>query len=270
MSDKTDMYEELSADYDRFVNWSARLPAELPFLQRQLAQVAAHRVLDAACGTGQHAIALANLGYELVGTDLSPRMIEQANRNARAAGAAVRFEQAGLGHLAAVLEPGFDAILCLGNSLPHLLSPAELTEALADFAHLLRRGGLLVIQNRNFDRILAQQERWMEPQAHREGNKEWLFLRFYDFLPSGLLQFQMVTLYREEAHPWLQRVSSAPLWPQRRLTLQSALHEAGFSNISCFGDLSGAVFDAEDSPNLVLCALTADGVGNSQPGQAAI
>ena len=31
------MYDEFSADYDRFVDWPARLVIELPFIEQQLA-----------------------------------------------------------------------------------------------------------------------------------------------------------------------------------------------------------------------------------------
>ena len=48
------MYDTFSTDYDRFVNWPSRLAAELPFIESQLEAAGARRVLDAACGTGQH------------------------------------------------------------------------------------------------------------------------------------------------------------------------------------------------------------------------
>jgi glycine/sarcosine N-methyltransferase len=72
-------------------------------------------------------------------------------------------------------------------TLPHLLTPADLAAALADFAACLRPGGLLLIQNRNLDAVLVRRQRWMEPRARREGEAEWLFLRFYDFEPDGTL-----------------------------------------------------------------------------------
>ena len=59
------MYETFSKDYDRFVNWQNRLAYELPFIQDQLQSVNAKRVLDAATGTGMHAIALAKRGYQV-------------------------------------------------------------------------------------------------------------------------------------------------------------------------------------------------------------
>jgi glycine/sarcosine N-methyltransferase len=248
------MYDDFSSDYDRFVDWPGRLAAELPFIERQLQAVGARRVLDAACGTGMHALALARRGYAAVGADLSPGMIARARANAAAAGVNVPFEVAGFGELNAQVGTGFDALLCLGNSLPHLLTPADLAAALADFAACLRPEGLLLIQNRNFDAVLARDERWMDPQAHQEGNVEWLFLRFYDFESDGTLTFNLVTLRREGPDAWSQRVSTTRLWPLRREELTRALDAAGFGAVTCWGDMQGACFDLAYSPNLIVTA----------------
>jgi SAM-dependent methyltransferase len=252
------MYDALSVDYDRFVNWNSRLAFELPFIEQQLG-VPPGRVLDAACGTGMHAIALAQRGWTAAGADLSPAMITRARENAAAAGVNLALAAAGFGKLAPVFrtEPvfPFDAVLCLGNSLPHLLSPAALAEALVDFATCLRPGGRLILQSRNFDAVLAQRERWMEPQAHRDGEREWLFVRFYDYDPDGLITFNIMTLFREGNANWQQRVATTHLWPQRQAEVVSALAAAGFGEITCYGGLNGAPFDLVNSGNLVVVAL---------------
>ncbi|MGD1995743.1 MAG: class I SAM-dependent methyltransferase [Anaerolineae bacterium] len=248
------MYESFSADYDRFVDWPSRLAAELPFIEQELETMETRRVLDAACGTGMHAIALAQRGYDVVGADLSQGMVERAQANAADAAVEVRFEAAGFGELSAKVGTGFDAVLCLGNSLPHVLTSADLAAALDDFAACLRPGGLLMIQNRNFDRVLTRHERWMEPQAHQEGELDWLFLRFYDFGPDGRLAFNVVTLRREGGGDWSQQVTSTPLWPLTQAKLIEALDAAGFDELTCWGDMGGTPFDPETSPNLVTTA----------------
>ncbi|MCS7282394.1 MAG: class I SAM-dependent methyltransferase [Anaerolineae bacterium] len=279
------MYKEFSTDYDRFVNWPARLAVELPLIERVVPQADSLRyILDAACGTGMHAVALARRGWRVTGADISPEMIARARANAQAAGVQVRFEVAGFGELARVLNlsptplppspplPGegkgvggwgevrpFDAVLCLGNSLPHVLTPQALRAALADFAACLRTGGFLLIQNLNYNRILARRERWMEPQAHREGEQEWLFLRFYDFDPDGLLTFNVVRLHRRGGL-WEQRVLSTRLWPMRQAELTAALEEAGFGEIALYGDMQGTPFEPDRSPNLVVVARKMEGV----------
>jgi glycine/sarcosine N-methyltransferase len=248
------MYDDFSFDYDRFVDWPGRLAAEIPFIEGQLQAVGARRVLDIACGTGMHALELARRGYAVVGADLSAGMIDRARANAVAAGVAVQFEVAGFGELSARIGTGFDAVLCLGNSLPHLLTPADLTAGLADFAACLRPGGLLLIQNRNFDAVLSRGERWMEPQAHCEEEAEGLFLRFYDFEPDGTLTFNLVTLHREGYGQWTQRVTSTSLRPWVQAELLIALDVAGFRDCTCWGDMRGTSFDPHRSPNLIVTA----------------
>ena len=251
------MYDSLSVDYDRFVNWPKRLAFEMPFIEAQLKSAAGEirpiRVLDAACGTGMHVIELVQRDYEAVGADLSEGMIDQAIANAGVAGIQVIFKTIGFGELALAFKD-FDAVLCLGNSLLHLLSTSDLSKALVDFAACIRPGGLLLIQNRNFDAVLARRERWMEPQSHRERDREWIFLRFYDFDPNELLTFHVITLYREGSGAWHQKADSSRLNPLRRDELMDALKQSGFGEISCFGSLSAEPFDSKRSNNLVIVA----------------
>jgi SAM-dependent methyltransferase len=249
------MYDALSSNYDRFVDWQGRLAIELPFIIEKLHEINARVVLDAATGTGMHTIALAQLGYQASGADISRGMVERARMNANSARVQVRFEIAGFGTLAQTFGSGStDALLCLGNSLPHLLSRTDLDQALIDFAACLKPGGLLLIQNRNFDAVIANHDRWMEPQSHSEGQVEWIFQRFYDFEPDGLLTFNMVTLKRGVQGNWTQEVVTSRLRPIMKVELILSLSEAGFVSLVPFGNMAGAPFDHETSPNLVILA----------------
>lgn len=263
-------YDEFAVDYDRFVNWQGRLAVELPFIEQQLKPLiqpdgAFPSVLDAACGTGMHAIALGQQGYPVAGADISAGMIERARDNAKKAGLQVRFETAGFGALARSFPGGpgwnqsktalFNAILCLGNSLPHVLTEKGLAAALLDFAACLHPGGLLLVQNRNFDAVLRRRDRWMEPQAYQESGKEWLFLRFYDFEADGLINFNIITLKRQDKAGWIQQVTSTRLRPLRQEDLVGPLTKAGFTNLKFYGSLAGDAFDPETSGNLVITAI---------------
>jgi glycine/sarcosine N-methyltransferase len=202
-----------------------------------------------------HAIALAKQGYVTAGADLSSGMIQRAKQNAQEAGVKVDFEIVGFGSLTQTFGQGaFDVVLCLGNSLPHLLNLTDLNAALADFASCLRPGGLLLIQNRNFDAVLANHDRWMEPQMHQENSREWLFLRFYDFEPEGLINFNVVMLTRGVGEAWLQRVSSTLLYPLREAELVQGLNGAGFQHNDRYGNLAGTPFSIQSSGNLVIAS----------------
>lgn len=251
------MYDTFSSDYDKFVNWDARLGFELPFLEQQLQAAPRGAVLDAACGTGMHAIALAQRGYATAGADLSAGMIDKACKNAEQAGVNVDFRVAGFGQLSTTFEHPFGALVCLGNSLPHVNGPLELSAALQDFANCLAPGGLLVLQNRNFDAVLAERRRWMEPQSHREGEQEWLFIRFYDYLADGTIQFNILTLHKPGADGWQQSVTTTFLYPLVHRQLTEALREAGFNTIRAYGSLNGEAFNPASSGNLVITATKA-------------
>ena len=248
------LYDTLAADYDRFVNWEARLRHEMPFFLRLFEEHGVERVLDAACGTGHHALALARQGYQVVGADLSAPMIERARQNAIrrvSATADVTFTVAGLGEMASMGDT-FDAVLCLGNSLPHLLTEQAVAGALVDFAAVLRPGGLLVIQNRNLDRVWAEHQRFMPPQVHQEDGGEWIFVRFYDFHPETLT-FHMLRLSRGP-QGWVQDVESTELRPIFQRDLGLGLAEAGFGPVTFYGDYQGSAFDARESGDLIAVA----------------
>ena len=91
-------------------------------------------------------------------------------------------------------------------------------------------------------------------RAGRIGEQEWLFVRFYDFDPDGLLTFNIITLARLGQGEWQQKVDSTRLYPLRRDELAPALEAAGFEQIVCYGSMSGEPFDPHSSGNLVVSA----------------
>jgi len=256
----TNMYDQFSKDYDRFVNWEARLSSEIPFLSDQLNALQAGSgrsvtVLDAACGTGRHVIALSDLGFECAGADFSKSMVEKARSNGNEAGHEIVFKQAGFGALSDVFgEESFDGVICLGNSLPHVLDESGLAAALGDFRRVMPLGGKLILQNRNFDQVLAEQSRFMTPQTYREGSRTWVFARFYDFDPDGRLTFNIQILSSLNGEDFSQQVISTRLWPMKRALLLSFLRAAGFGKFELFGNLEGDDYDERQSGNLVIVA----------------
>jgi glycine/sarcosine N-methyltransferase len=251
-------YDGLGEDYDLMVAWEDRLAREESFFSRLFGECGARRVLDAACGTGMHVIAFARAGYDSTGADLSPVMVEKARRNAREAGVTARFEVAGFGGLQARVGGRFDAVTCVGNSLPHLLDASSLRACLADFASLLVPGGILVIQNRNYDRLLAERQRFMPPVARGDGEGETIFLRITEYPPAGAaaadaIDFTVVTLKRH-AGAWTMNARNTPLRALRRSTLESELVAAGFSAVRAYGSYAFADFDPSKSGDLVIVA----------------
>ena len=100
MMDAREFYDSLGGDYDRMVSWQVRIAREASFFQRLFGENSVRRVLDAACGTGVHAIEFARQGLRSAGADLSPAMIDQARaERARSAGVEVDLQAAAFGEL---------------------------------------------------------------------------------------------------------------------------------------------------------------------------
>jgi glycine/sarcosine N-methyltransferase len=246
-----EFYDRLVSVFDVMTDWKARLAFEMPFLQQTLERCGARRVLDAACGTGWHAIKLARAGYAAEGCDASPAMIRQARANAMAVRVDVSFQVADLTELGAHLAPPFDAILCLGNSLPHLLSPEALTNALEQMHKLLKTGGVLVLHNLNYDLRLKTRPRFFQPA----GNADTVVWRFADYGPD-LITFHTAIFEQDQVGGWSVHVNSTPQRPLLARELDEALGRAGFDvqMAQRFGGLDGSPFEIDKSGDLVIVA----------------
>jgi SAM-dependent methyltransferase len=256
-----DFYDRLAGFFDVMTDWQKRLAFEMPFLLRTLDQHRARSILDTACGTGWHAIALTQKGYQTAGCDGSPVMIEMARTNAATAKADVRFEVADFNQLDKFSET-FDAVLCLGNSLPHLLSQEALVEALQHMRASLRSEGVLILHNLNYDMRMVKKPRFFAVN----GNAEALVWRFADYGPE-FITFHTALFERktegtnQEAKSWSVQVNSTLQRPLLKKDLDEALARAGLNNIQHFGGLDGSPFEKEKSGDLVIVTRANKGRG---------
>ena len=150
--------------------------------------------------------------------------------------------------LADRVEGPVDAVVCMGNSLPHLLTDDDLAATLAGFHSMLAPGGITVIQLLNYQRLLAAGERVVG--VTRSGDSH--YLRFYDF-GTDLIQFNILEMHwtgSECEH----HLHQTPLRPYTAADLEPALAEADFVNVEVFGGLDLSEFQPAESDQLLLIA----------------
>ena len=184
-----DFYDDIAGQYDDITGSGDRTPRVESFLRELKSRYPIASALDVACGTGLYAIQLARMGARTTGADLSAGMLDQARRRAQAAGVPVDWIAAPMQELAERLHERFDAVLCMGNSIPHLQTQADLDAAISGFVRLLNPGGIVVIQLLNYVRVLAGRERIVGINRHADRE----YVRFYDFL-HGQVRFNILEI----------------------------------------------------------------------------
>jgi len=125
--------------YNRLIDYVQRR-ALYPWLQLTRET----RVLDVGCGVGRWSRLLAARGARVTGVDLSPTMISEAQRRARAEGVADRCRFLVQDSTALDVGETFDLVLSV-TVLQHILDPLALRAALQRIVRHLAPGGRLVL-----------------------------------------------------------------------------------------------------------------------------
>ena len=120
---------------------------------RVLGDTAIDTLLDVSIGSGSLTLPLAGLGVRLFGSDLSGAMLAQCRQKAAAQGVTVELVQSDFCAVAERFDRRFGCVASTGNSLPHVPN-AALARALEQMDRLVKPGGLLYLDTRNWDKIL--------------------------------------------------------------------------------------------------------------------
>lgn len=115
---------------------SCRVIAEL------LTKYGCRSVLDCSCGCGPKTIVLAEMGYEVMGSDFCGFAVEKARELARRLGHEIPFVHASWQELSSRIDRTFDGIV--NDALAWEPSRDGLHAATAEFARLLGPGGIVL------------------------------------------------------------------------------------------------------------------------------
>ena len=236
--------------YDRGINWAARLNREIPVLTEVFGPPATGGILDAGCGTGRQAWALAKLGYRVTGADASEEMLTIARRHATA-GAAVTFVTARYDQLCEQVGDGFDGIYCLGNALAAAGSRGAVRDALAQFSRCLRSGGRLFFQVLNFPRMRSEQPCIRGPRVASVDGVDYISVRHFHF-GEDTCQVTNVTLFDDDG--WRMRSHSGTLYPVAIDELREWADECSLRIDDVWGSYKREPFTAGKSSELLLFA----------------
>lgn len=249
------VFDELALIYDQSINWDIRLQRELPFLTALIKDKKSARILDLACGSGRHAVALVQERNEVIGLDLSPQMIAAATRYAEKHEVKVQFHTADIQDVKTTVTGHFDLILCLGNSLALLPSINALKTTLSGIQSLLPEDGYFVSQVLNFEEMRSTKFRFfpLKSGSTAAGN-EVIFARFFEPFPDTETATLVFTGFIKTETDWKTKTHTQPVLQLTHRLLKQLLSTTGFTRTQYYADYSQNNFSPKKSRNLLTLA----------------
>ena len=114
-------------------------------------------VIDLGCGTGSIALPLAKEGYDVIGVDLSPEMLTEADHKAMEEGVSLRFACQDMTELE--LGEEADCILSLCDSMNYLTEDGQLEDAFQSIVRHMKQESLFLFDMNTeykFKEVLGQ------------------------------------------------------------------------------------------------------------------
>lgn len=228
-------YDTIAEKYDAIFPLSG---AQKAFFDGELGGM--HRVLDVGAGTGNLTAYLREKGLEVTAIDLNKRLIAKAQEK----GVEVLCrDMLTIGEL----PMGYDAIVNIGNTLPHLGSLDGVASFLRQAYSRLRPGGKLIVQLVNFTRYLAQRQGDYLGDLPLIDSPEVRFERSYYLKGEGTIRFRAVLDGRYSVEEELIVITHRDL--------MSMLSAAGFGGVRLYGNFKGEAYDERGSLALVAVGM---------------
>ncbi len=220
--------------WDELIDWDARAESEGQFFIEVLRALGTQSVLDVATGTGFHSVRLTRAGFDVVSVDGSAAMLARAVENGRKRGLVLEPVLADWRELNRRIRGKYDAIICLGNSFTHLHSDQDRRKVLAEFYAALRHGGILILDQRNYDEMLDHGFR----STHRYYYCGDQVTAEPEYIDDGLARFKYT--FADGCEYTLN------MFPLRKDYVRRLIRETGFGRVQTYGDFQ-ETYDEHES-----------------------
>ncbi len=247
-------FDNLAVAYDNSIDWNARLERELPFILSSFRTDEARRVLDIACGSGRHSVALAIDGANVIGVDVSSGMIAAADALAKKHSAKAEFRILDMVDLERSIKGPFDLILCLGNSLALSPNRVALGKLLSTVNDLLHSDGSFICQVLNFEAVRKSNARFFPSKGGKlDSGEDIVFTRFFDNLDEGEKTTLVLSSFIETNSEWTSTIAYQDVLQLDLDIIQELLTTAGLK-ADYYSDYAQSPFDRETHRNIVIRA----------------
>ena len=225
-------YSAFAGIYDLLmddVDYPAWAEYYLNLLRR--AGVSPKRLCDCACGTGAMSLQFAKRGIQVIGSDISCEMLEQAQARARQMGVRAMFIEQDM--CALQLPRPVDALICACDGVNYLLDDQRVDAFLESAHRCIRPGGALA-----FDISSAWKlEHVLGDGFFGDERDEAAYLWWNSFDSQSRTVTMDITFFARERDGRYRRFTETHVQKAHEAEhIASMLKEHGFINIEVFGD----------------------------------
>ncbi len=215
-----------------YIDWKKRRKGENRFLVRTLEKYKCKKILDAALGDGCDSIHLLKQGFDVTSNEVDQLFLERALINAQKAGVELKITNFDWRDLDQKLErESFDAVLLQGNSLTLLFNQIDQLRAVSAFRNLLKPGGILLIDERNYRYMLLKREEILKGNFHYSRK----FVYCGEKVTAKPIEIKPTKIVLKIEHQNGKAVFLT-VYPFKKGELRSILRKAGFVKIKTFSD----------------------------------
>lgn len=236
-------HDWLSKHYDFVVEWEKRLGNEVPDLTFLFNKEKVKNILDIGFGTGEHDIALAGKGFNILGVESSSLMQKSAKEKLdKLPESIVSQIEFAYGDITQVLKKqsrNFEAAIFMGNAFAHLDDEYKKVLAALD-KKLPLKGAIIVMQIINYEKVFKVKNGFLDLNIVKSKlgiPYEHAFLEFYSFVKNkkNILTLNMA-IFDSDGKKWRFRtMNSTPIVYLDRAKISGLLKKHGFKNLSFHG-----------------------------------
>jgi len=236
-------HDWIAKHFDLAIGWESRIPSEVPSLSGLFHKKDVRKILDIGCGTGEHAIALAKNGFQVLGLENSPMMFEVAHGKwkllSKDLRAKVRFIKGDYVKNLKKIKEEYQGAMFMGNALAHISN--SYNEILKELNRILSKKDSVIVSHLiNFDKAINVNNnlfRFTIQQSRLSPSWKHGYLWFYDppvkegnlvTLNAGILDF--------DGQRWSMRgMNSVKTIGFTRSALNNLFKNIDFSKVSFYG-----------------------------------
>ncbi len=247
LEEDEEFHDWLSRRYDLIIDQKARLSKEIQDLVGIFKKLNIKSIIDIGCGTGVHATALGQEGFEVLGMDRSGRMVKEAQGRLKSyfkqVQQRVKFISRDYKDLDELLGKKFDAAIFMGSALAHLDDPQFV---LKEVNKILNDKAVVICQITNYEKIMKINNGFMDFNIRKspslnEGREA--FLRFFDE-GNGIFLSQNISVFTRVSKNWMFRgMRSMRIYPVTKDKITRFITNINFSNIKYYGGEKGYFYD---------------------------